>query len=89
VEPCNTASAAVNRRKGAAVIAAQNLALYQRLVAIRPSKDISRQTLGAAADAAEKYRLNCSQFKPGQLMMKGTGGEAGSGRASSASPARR
>ena len=72
--PCITASAAVNRRRGAAAVAAQNLALYQRLVAIRPSKDISRDTLGAAAAAAERYRANCSQFKAAPA---GGGGAAG------------
>jgi hypothetical protein len=65
VEPCNTASAAVNRRKAAAAVAGQNLQLCGRLVAMRPSRDISRETLGAAAAAAERYRLNCSQFRPG------------------------
>jgi hypothetical protein len=62
--PGNTTSAAVNRRRAAGTIAAQNLQLYSRLVAIRPSADISRATLAAAASEADKYRANCSQFKP-------------------------
>jgi hypothetical protein len=62
-EPCNTASAAVNRRRAAAGVAAENLSLYQRLVGIRPSRDISRDTLAAAAADAERYRLNASKFR--------------------------
>jgi hypothetical protein len=41
----------------------ENHALYQRLVAIRPSKDISRDTLEAAYRQNEVYRANCAQFK--------------------------
>jgi hypothetical protein len=74
--PGHTASAAVNRRRGAAAAAAENLALYQRLVAIRPSKDISRDTLGAAAADAARYRANASKFGAGR-------GGHGGGRARS------
>ena len=42
----------------------ENHALYQRLVAIRPSKDISRDTLEAGYRQNEMYRDNCAQFKP-------------------------
>lgn len=62
--PGNTASAAVNRRRKAKTIAQENHALYQRLVAIRPSKDISRDTLEAGYRQNEIYRDNCTQFKP-------------------------
>ena len=41
----------------------ENHALYQRLVAIRPSKDISRDTLEAGHRKNETYRANCAQFK--------------------------
>jgi hypothetical protein len=41
----------------------ENHALYQRLVAIRPSKDISRETLEAEHRQNELYRANCAQFK--------------------------
>uniref|UniRef100_A0A383WPK5 Uncharacterized protein n=1 Tax=Tetradesmus obliquus TaxID=3088 RepID=A0A383WPK5_TETOB len=61
---CNVASSAVNRRKAASTIAQENHALYQRLVAIRPSKDISRETLAAEARRNEAYRANCATFKP-------------------------
>jgi hypothetical protein len=42
----------------------ENHALYQRLVAIRPSKDISRDTLQAEHRRNEAYRANCATFKP-------------------------
>jgi hypothetical protein len=41
----------------------ENHALYQRLVAIRPSKDISRDTLEAGYRQNQVYRANCAQFK--------------------------
>eukprot|EP00877_Chromochloris_zofingiensis_P012380 jgi/Chrzof1/7396/Cz02g21360.t1 len=62
-EPCNTASSAVNRRKAATTIAQENHALYQRLVTIKPSKDISRDTLEREHQANEQYLHNCSTFK--------------------------
>lgn len=56
------------------VIVQENHALYQRLVAIRPSKDISRDTLDAEYRQNEVYRTNCAQFKT-------TGKAATAGRA--------
>lgn len=41
----------------------ENHALYQRLVAIRPSKDISRDVLEAEHRRNEVYRTNCATFK--------------------------
>jgi hypothetical protein len=38
-----------------------NAALCQRLMAIRPSKDISRATLEAEHKQNEQYRNRCSQ----------------------------
>ncbi|KAF6257473.1 hypothetical protein COO60DRAFT_1701845 [Scenedesmus sp. NREL 46B-D3] len=61
---CNVSSSAVNRRKAAFTIAQENHALYQRLVAIRPSKDISKETLEAEHRRNEGYRVNCANFKP-------------------------
>lgn len=46
------------------ILLQENHALYQRLVAIRPSKDISRDTLEAGYRQNEIYRDNCTQFKP-------------------------
>eukprot|EP00878_Enallax_costatus_P016102 GHUV01016884.1.p1 GENE.GHUV01016884.1~~GHUV01016884.1.p1 ORF type:complete len:404 (+),score=126.99 GHUV01016884.1:738-1949(+) len=63
--PGNIASSAVNRRKAATTIAQENHALYQRLVAIKPSKDISRDTLEGEHRKNEAYRHNCATFKPG------------------------
>lgn len=53
----------------------ENHALYQRLVALRPSKDISRETLDKAHQADLKYRANCSTFKN---QPAGAGGRAAS-----------
>jgi hypothetical protein len=43
----------------------ENHALYQRLVALKPSKDISRDFLQQEQRAHEKYRSNCSTYKKG------------------------
>lgn len=51
-----------------------NHALYQRLVAIRPSKDISRETLEAGHRMNETYRANCAQFKPSSPTHKAPAG---------------
>lgn len=47
----------------AAVGVQENHALYQRLVTIKPSKDISRDTLEREHQANEQYLHNCSTFK--------------------------
>jgi hypothetical protein len=54
----------------------ENHALYQRLVAIRPSKDISRETLEAEHRRNEAYRINCATFKPTGRSSPGAAGTA-------------
>jgi hypothetical protein len=55
----------------------ENHALYQRLVAIRPSKDISRQTLEAEHRRNEAYRVKCATFKPSPGAAGATAAAAG------------
>jgi hypothetical protein len=45
----------------------ENAALYQRLVGIRPSRDISRDELSESARRHQEYRANCTTFKPARL----------------------
>lgn len=61
--PCHTASAAINRRKAASSVAEENQAIYKRLVAIKPSKEMSRDTLEKSHRQNQTYSKNCSHFK--------------------------
>jgi hypothetical protein len=65
--PANIAAASVNRRKKEDVIAQQNLALYKRLQAIKPSGDVSRNTLAKSFQTAQGYGANARKFRPSVL----------------------
>jgi len=63
--PANMAAAAVNRRKSETKIAQENLAIYKRLQAIKPSKDISRNTLGKDFEKSRGYMNNARKLPDG------------------------
>ena len=54
----------MNRRKKEDVVAQQNLALYKRLQAIKPSGDVSRNHLAKSFQTAQGYGANARKFRP-------------------------
>jgi hypothetical protein len=58
-----TSSAAVNRRKAYDKIAHENMAMYNRLQAIKPSGDISRKKLEEEHKKNLEYKRNCSVYQ--------------------------
>ena len=61
--PGNIAAASVNRRRKEDKIAQENLALYQRLQGIKPSRDVQRNTLEKDFQAAQNYGANARKFR--------------------------
>eukprot|EP00197_Chlamydomonas_leiostraca_P002734 CAMPEP_0202859376 /NCGR_PEP_ID=MMETSP1391-20130828/1517_1 /ASSEMBLY_ACC=CAM_ASM_000867 /TAXON_ID=1034604 /ORGANISM="Chlamydomonas leiostraca, Strain SAG 11-49" /LENGTH=346 /DNA_ID=CAMNT_0049538403 /DNA_START=54 /DNA_END=1094 /DNA_ORIENTATION=+ len=56
-------AATVNRRRREDKIAQENLAIYKRLQAIKPSKDVSRETLSKEFKAQQDYGRNARKFR--------------------------
>lgn len=62
--PAYTSPAAVNRRKKEDLIAQENLALYKRLQAVKPSKEIRREALAKDFEAQQAYGVNARKYRP-------------------------
>lgn len=58
-----TASAYINRKKKATTIDEDNLALFRRLQAVRPSPQTRQAVLEKDFKLSQKYAKNCSHFK--------------------------
>jgi hypothetical protein len=63
MQPANVAAASINRRKKEDKIAQENLALYKRLQAVKPSKDTSREVLNADFNKSQIYGTNARKIK--------------------------
>lgn len=61
-KPVSIAPASVNRRRSEGRIAQENMLLYRRLQAIRPSSDIRRDMLEIRHSQNQRYKENCSVF---------------------------
>jgi hypothetical protein len=57
-------AAAVNRRRREDRIALENLAIYKRLQSVKPSPDISRDTLSKHFAAQKAYGANARKVRP-------------------------
>lgn len=66
--PANIANSSVTRRKKEDDIAKANLALYKRLQAIKPSKELNRQGLSKDFQAAKGYGANARKFRGNALI---------------------
>mmetsp|Transcript_12556 Transcript_12556/g.22457 ORF Transcript_12556/g.22457 Transcript_12556/m.22457 type:complete len:300 (-) Transcript_12556:1098-1997(-) len=63
--PSNVAAATINRSKANDLIAQENLRLYKRLQAVKPSKDISRDGLAREYKTSKGYSDNVRRFREG------------------------
>ena len=71
--PGNVSAAGINRRKKEDSIAMENLAIYQRLQAVRPTSDVARDSLTKAFIQNKTYGNNVRKFRglPGSTQETG------------------
>eukprot|EP01025_Chloroclados_australasicus_P014006 TRINITY_DN16558_c0_g1_i1.p3 TRINITY_DN16558_c0_g1~~TRINITY_DN16558_c0_g1_i1.p3 ORF type:complete len:142 (-),score=10.29 TRINITY_DN16558_c0_g1_i1:301-726(-) len=64
--PCMVAPAAINRKLQNQRIQQENMEIYERLQAVKPSKDLAIKTMLKHSDKQSAYQKICSKFHPQQ-----------------------
>eukprot|EP01024_Parvocaulis_polyphysoides_P031934 TRINITY_DN28749_c0_g1_i1.p1 TRINITY_DN28749_c0_g1~~TRINITY_DN28749_c0_g1_i1.p1 ORF type:complete len:194 (-),score=17.97 TRINITY_DN28749_c0_g1_i1:188-769(-) len=67
--PCAVAPASLNRKLHSKRIVSENMALYQRLQAVKPTNYLSRKQMDKHCQLQQKYQKICTKFHPKQEFM--------------------